>query len=415
MSIKTELTEIKDFIDQGRINKAEVLLAQYLRQPDLKNDELAQLLMYQAQVYLSTARPDRAIDELDGIHLIDSAFSQSPHIQRFYADCYFARFEFSSVGFTQNQDLQQAQKIYDKIMRLHPSYHDISWIHYQLGRILLISDHIPQATEHFYRVLSITNVSPELRAYCYERLAFIAFYHDHHAKQALSYLDGILSEFAVSENIEWIIQVNLLKSRVLLSLNRISEAENIMESTVLFATKNKGDGQLLRDTLLSIAEQLALIAGKDKEIIAYLQQYVQLAKSPLEVDVTWSRVQQMMGNALVNMNQYSEAILAYKNALLTNPYTPWKETIDYQMAKCFYFRGNYAETITILKQNTNPITEGTQPEHLLFDLLGSAYFALGNYTEALEAFAYALQSAPQGTEFSEKVKLYHHFSKQLVK
>lgn len=417
MPAETEISEIKSLLEQGRINKAEVLIAQYLRQTNIPDQHHANLLVYRAEIFLATARPDRALDELNRIHNLDFKLHKSPRVLRIYGDCYFARFELASVGFAQNQDLNQAQEFYDTIMRLHPSYQDIVWIHYQLGRILLISDAIPQASEHFRRVLSHPDSTLQICAYCYERLAFIAFYHDHQAKQALSYLERIPFNFATSDDNEWIIQVNLLKSRIFISLHHVVEARTIMETAIDLAIKHRGDGTLLRDTLLSVVEQLTLVTGHDQDIIRYLEQYIQLSKAPVEVDVTWSRIHQMLGNALGNTQQYPEAILAYQTALQANPYTPWKASINYQIAKCFYLRGHYRETISVLSalRDDYSVVEISEPEYLLFDLLGSAYFALGNYTEALNAFDHALESAPKGTDIREKIKLYHRFSKHLVK
>ena len=413
MMVKASVN-IQSLIDQGRINKAEVLIAQTLRQVDLNQSDRAMVLSCRAQTYLSTARPERALNDLKTVEDVSPDIHALPHTQRLLADSHFALFELSQVGFIRKQDLETAYTIYDKIMRLYPSYHDIAWVHYQLGRIFLIWNRSTEATQHFERIFSTINKDSDknLETYASERLAFIAFYDERDLFKALNFITVVSNKIKHMDP-EWIIQFKLLHSRILLTLNNQKQAQTLLNEVYTIAYQNRNIGSLFADTLLNIAEELQKIPKQEKLILRYLMRFTQIAKSPNKIDVTWGRVYEMIGNACLALNLFEDAIDAFEDVLKYHPNTPWFVSINYRIAKAYYFKSNYQRTIAIINSLLSKVRDDSL-SYLLYDLLGSAYFALGNYRQAQDMFSIALENTPNGTNLREKILLYYRYSTELL-
>lgn len=398
------------------IKKAEVLIAKHLRTVHAPQDH-NQLLMRRARIRLMGGRPDDALVDIESIQTSDHNDIDDYELLELQGDCHLACFEGSTVGFANRNDTVQAKTNYTRILNDSPDYANSGWLHYQLGRIALTDNDVPLAETHFNKALLLPSQVPSLVAYCFERLGFIAFYEQRDLFRALGYLDKAHYTYPVHEPRIWLVQVHILRSRVLRDMNRIATAVSAAEQAVQIASSGGTEARsALTEALLTMGELLASSTGREADVIASIQQFLQISKKPLGVDVTWSRVHEMLGDAYFALKQYQEAIQAYSTTLQYNPYHPWSMSLYYRIARSYYQLHNYVKAVDAIEQMQRIAASEDEAidDYRIYDVLGNAQFALGNYTAAADAYATALALAPANANNLEKIRTYYRYTQNLL-
>jgi tetratricopeptide (TPR) repeat protein len=406
--MKQQFEQIEALIEARDVRKAEAIIANLLRS-EPSQEQYLELLGYRIHVRLIASRVDDALHDLAEIQNANPQRSEHPHMLALVADCHLARFEIATVGFAKKEDLQVAKDLYQQIIDRFPAYDNLAWVYYQKGRAALISGEASSAETAFQKALfSPSKVAP-LAACCYERLAFIAFYELRQAPQALIYLQKAIDIFPVKAASTWLIQVYLLRSRVLKDID-LNQAIEAAQEALKIASDDGQNRSLIAETTFALAELLATKVGSETEIIRYLQKFTQNSKAPLGVDVTWSRAYEMLGDAYYARKYYEEAVDAYRNVLLFNPYHPWEETVYYRMARAYYQQEYYAEVVRVLEAF---LAEGKNvQDYRIYDLLGNAFFAMGQYEYASQAYEVALRLVPAHID-TQKIQSYYALSQRM--
>jgi len=406
---------IEDLLLKRDHKKAEIVIARALRSKNSDSDR-ARLLVYRARTRLIGARPEDAIDDLlSAGNLIPDMFEQPERLE-LLGDSYFARFEQASLGFADRNDTLQASKFYQKVIEIAPHYANLGWIYYQLGRIALTDNHIGQAEIYFRQALFTPSQISQLTAYCYERLGFTAFYERRDLNAALGFLNKAIDTYPTGENRGWLAQVHTLRSRVLRDMHNYEQALATAEMAVAVAAGAGPEGHVSRiEALLTAGELLAGLDGRERDVVGYLQEFLQITKKPLGVDVTWSRVHEMLGDAYFRLGQYEGAAEAFRAALQFNPYHPWEVSLHYRIARSCYQKRDYEAAVRAIKQMLAAAETEGEPvrDYRVYDVLGNAHFALKRYGEAVEAYRIALQIAPPNAENVDKIKTYYQFAQEL--
>ncbi len=406
---------IEDLLLKREIKKVEIVIARTLRSK-ISDKSRAQLLTYRARARLIGARPEDAIDDLLAVRALIPGEFEQPERLELLGDCYFARFEQASVGFADRNDTLQAQRLYEKVIEISPAYANLGWIYYQLGRIALTDNHIRQAEIYFRQALFTPSQISQLTAYCYERLGFTAFYERRDLNAAIGFLNKAIDTYPIGENRGWLAQVHTLRSRVLRDMHDYVQALAAAEMAVDVAAGAGPESRIsLIEALLAAGELLTGFDGRERDVVNYLQEFLQISKKPLGVDVTWSRVHEMLGDAYFRLAQYENAAEAFRAALQLNPYHPWEVSLHYRIARSCYQKKDYEAAVRAVKQMLAAAeTEGeTVSDYRVYDVLGNAHFALKRYPEAMEAYGIALQMAPPNAENVDKIKTYYQFAQEL--
>lgn len=411
-TMQDTLVQLKRLIEARQFKKAEIWLARLLRMNVSNNPMLADLLALRARLHILAGRPHNALEDLDTIEQL-GAGAGDVELQLLRADAHLARYEQATVGFVQKSDLQRAREIYQNILGYTSASDKSGWVWYQLGRLTLIEDDVQEAVTFFENTLKASPGSehPELHALSYERLAFIAYYEQRDAQQALGYVEQAINAYPDSEPRSWLVQVYLMRARILreqdLSAAYMAAAEALQ---IAGADPSKARAAVV-EVLFVVAEILAEMPGREEELIAALKRFIQLDKAPVGVDVTWSRVYEMLGNAYMALLEYALAIPAYEAALRFNPYHPWSETLQYRIAVAQYQLGQYQQTAEFL---IGLLQGGVETEaYRMYALLGNAQFALGLFADARRSYEQALHRAPAGIDTST-VRAYHEASTRLA-
>jgi tetratricopeptide (TPR) repeat protein len=255
-----------------------------------------------------------------------------------------------------------------------------------------------------------------LTAYCYERLGFVAFYEEREPKRALSFLTKAVDTYPASEPRLWLTQVHSLRSRVLREMHDYAHALDAAETAITVASAAGVEGKPgYADALLTAAEIAAELEGREKDVTAYLQQFLQHSKKPLGIDVTWSRVHEMLGDALWKTGQAMASLASYQAALEFNPYHPWELSLYYRIARCQYHLREYEKAIETIERMLQTAADDGQAinDYRVYNVLGNAHFALKHYDQALSTYQQALEIAPPNAENLDKLKQYHRFALEL--
>lgn len=401
---------IDELLGKRDVKRAEVLIARQLR-AELSLQERAQLLIGRARARLMSARVDDALEDLHQARTILPDEFQTPQTLELLGDAHFARFELASVGFADRNDTQQALHTYDHILMHNPDYSNRGWICYQRGRVLLTESRIDDATACFQQALLTQSTVPALTAYCYERLGFVASYERREFERAVSFLNKAIATYPPGEDRRWLVNIHTLRSRVLREMRAYDAAVEAANMAINVAASAEGKAGLA-DALLTTAEMLVLVEGRERDVIAHLQHYIQISRKPLGIDVTWSRIHEMLGDAYFASNQLSTAVAAYQAALQFNPYTPWELSLHYRIARTFYQMGDYEKSIQSIRKMFQVSEADSQSidDYRVYNILGNAYFALHNYRDAAAAYQSALQIAPANSDSLEKIRQYHQFA-----
>ncbi len=406
---------VDELLNRRDVKRAEVLIARLMR-AELSASERAHLLIVRARARLLSARIDDALDDLIHAQMLLPDEFISPLTLELLGDCHFARFERASVGFADRSDTAQAIAAYDHLLVDFPQYGNRGWIHYQRGRILLTDNRIADAVECFGQALLAPSIVSALTAYCYERLGFVAFYERREFDQALSFLDKAAATYPNQEDRLWLVHVHTLCSRVYREMRAFDSAVEAANAAVAVASSADGKAGL-SDALLTAAETLALLEGREKEVIARLQQYVSISKQPLGIDVTWSRIHEMLGDAYFKANQWQTSVAAYEAALQFNPYTPWELSLHYRIARGLYSLGDYERSVQAVQKMLKAAEADGEAisDYKVYNILGNSLFALKRYDEAVHAYESALQIAPANSESLDKLRQYYQFAQDLSK
>ena len=411
-----DLQQIEVLIGKREIKKADVIIARLLRSTQHTNDYAA-LLMFRARTRLLSGRPDDAINDLNSAQADTSKLNiPSPEFLELWGDAHFARFELASVGFADRADTLRAQEAYEQVTRTYSNYANMGWVHYQQGRIYLTQNNVKLAETYFHTALISASHVRYLTAYCYERLGFIAFYENRDIERSLAFLDRAINTYPQDEGSYWLVQINILQSRVYKAANNNDRALESAESALKLASNSHVDKRSLSEAILNLTELLSSIQGRDKQALVYLEQFTQQTKRPPGADVTWSRVYEMRGNAHFTLGLYDDAISDYITALQFNPDHPWELSLYQQIARCQYKKHAYKETI----ESINRLLDAAQQDgaeiedYRVYELLGGAYFALKRYDEAIEAYQSALNRVPPNAEHGHQIRSYYNLAKELI-
>ncbi|NWF69678.1 MAG: tetratricopeptide repeat protein [Chloroflexi bacterium] len=415
--MQEHLKTIEGLLTKREIKKAEILIAKHLR-VDLVLSERLALLTLRARARLLSARQEDALADLQEIAALSPAQRQSAAFQELYADCRFARFELASVGFADRNDATEARTAYRTIIKAFPDYENLGWVYYQLGRVLLTSNEVNEALHCFQQALLTPSTLSALTAYCYERLGFVAFYEERNLNKAYSFLNRAIDTYPGSEDRAWLVQLHLLRSRVLRDMRQSEAALKAAENAVAIAASAGSENRSsLAEALFTAGELMLELEGRERDAINLLQQFIQISKKPLGVDVTWSRLHEMLGDAHFRQSQYEEAVAAYRSALQFNPYHPWEISLYYRIACSYYQQRDYENAVRAVQRLFETAAQEGQPvsDYRVYDVLGNAHFALGKYDKAVESYQRALEIAPPNAQNIDKIRMYHEFATQRLK
>jgi len=394
--------------------RAEVLVAKALRGSQTTPVRVLWLAA-RARLRLQSGRVDDALLDMQKVISLQPDAIDQPHWMELLADCHLARYEVATIGFADRGDAEKARIIYERLLDLHADYGNLGWVRYQLGRALLIEYKMDSAVTCFQIALLEASTLPALTAYCYERLGFIHFYELRLLDRALHFLNKAVDTYPMSEAPFWLVQVHILRSRVLRELKRIDEAIDAARTSVLIAGASESK-RGMADALLSISETLAPLPNRERETIQYLQQFVQTAKKPLSIDVTWARVYEMIGDAYLRSSQYVNALSAFEAALVYNPYTPWETSLHYRLARSAYQAGEYRRALKALERllHATHADGDAVTDYRIYMLLGSSHYALNHYAEAVDAYAVALEMTPLHDPDRLLIQQYHQRASELA-
>jgi tetratricopeptide (TPR) repeat protein len=411
-----EFPQLEFLIAKRDIKKADVIIARLIKSNPPQKD-LSMLYMYRARTRLFAGRPDDAINDLNLVQTLNPEYvSQSEQFLEVWGDAHFSRFELASVGFSDRGDTLRALEAYTKIVDNFPAYPNLGWIYYQQGRILLTQNDIARSEEYFQMALIAASHVRNLTAYCYERLGFIAFYEHREIQQSLAFLDRALDTFPQTEDNYWLVQINILRSRVFKASGDTNRALESAEIAVNLAATNNGEKRSLSEAILNVTELLSTLDNYGKQTLTYLDMFIQQSKRPPGADVTWSRVYEMRGNSHFNLGQYDDAISDYTSALQYNPDHPWELSLYQQIARCYYKKHAYSETIDSINRLLNIARQDGLDiiDYRVYELLGGACFALKKFGQAVQAYQSALDMLPANTEPAQQIFSYYTLAKELT-
>jgi len=343
---------VEALINQRNFKRAEVLLSKLTRIHE--SPEIAQkAAVYRAKLRLLMGRPNEALNLLDAVGLA-SAPDAAPDYIELVADSYFQRYELAIVGFADKTDLQNAHDIYSRILDEHPQYANRGWIHYQLGRLLLISAQTFEAEHHFKQALFQPSHLVTLTAFTYERLAYVALYEHRSPLQALTFVDKAIATYPANEPRAWLVQALILKSKICQYID-LNQAISVARQAHQLATSrgSRVGRPLIAESWFTMADLASRSKGREREVIEYALKFLQLSRSPLGVDVTWSRAHEMLAESYFALKSYDQALTAYQTMLDFNPYYPWISAVRLRMAECYYHLGQPLKAIRLCEDLIN--------------------------------------------------------------
>lgn len=408
--MNTRLSEIEGLLRQRKIKAAEVKITRLLRGTS-PADFQAELLLLRARAKLLTSRPEGGLEDLSKAAVLYPDIMALPQTQEVQADCYFARYELSALGFAERSDWSNAERIYTQLLKKHPNYSNTGWALYQFGRLLLSGNHVERAVDAFQQALMKPSYVTALTSYAYERLGFTAFYEQRDFQQAIIYLEKAIQTYPADEDRAWLIQAHLLRGRILRDMHRIDEAVNAANVALKLATNRGLARASVLEALFTAAEIFSRAEGQEKRVIDVLAQYFQLSKRPPGIDVSWSRAYEMLGDACFSSGLYERAVTAYLAVLQYNPYHPWEVSIYLRVARAYYQQGLYETAAQAIQRALKSAKAEDQPlDFQAYDLLGSAYYAMNQFAPAAQAFDMALSLIPSSHPDAAKIAQYRQYA-----
>ncbi len=404
------LDEIEGLLRQRKIKTAEVKITRALRVTNPAQFQ-AKLLLLRAQAKLLTSRPEGGLEDISRAALLSPDIMTLPHAQELQADCFFARYELSALGFAERSDWANAERLYTHLLAQFPNYENYGWVLYQFGRLLLSGSQVERAVDSFQRALMKPSHVTALTSYAYERLGFTAFYEQRDFRQALIYLEKAIQTYPSSEDRAWLIQAHLLNGRILRDMHRLDEAVKSANIALKLAAYRGLARASVLEALFTASEIFSRAEGQEQRVIEVLAQYFQLSKRPPGIDVTWSRAYEMLGDACFLAGLYERAVTAYLAVLQYNPYHPWEISIYLRIARAYYQQGLYETAAQAVQRAINDAkAEEQTADFQAYDLLGSAYYAMGQFEKAATAFDAALAMIPANDPSTAKITQYRQYA-----
>ncbi len=416
MAHDVQFEAIELALQNNDLRKAEILIAKALRPDDLDHETRALLLQKRAQVRLAAGRPDDALSEIEEALILKPEMSTLSDVKLLLGDIYFAKFVLAEFGFADRNDTETALNYYNDIIKNDPSFAQIAWVYYQRGCIYLSENAIEAAIENLKQALSQENNPSYVHAYAFERLGYIALYEQRIPEQAVVYFEQAAQLYPKTTTNAWITQLHILRSRAFREVGDYEQALAAASTALQSLDPNAPDyKRALPETHLAIGEVLALIPNREAEAIEHLLLFLQNSKRPLGIDVTWSRVHELIGDLSMSLKQYEQAIEAYQTSLQFNPDHPWEINIRYQIARCYYRMKAYERVIAAIEQMQATAAKENLviTDYRVFYILGNAYFALERYLEATEAYQEALRLAPPNADHYHKIIQYLGYAERL--
>lgn len=411
-----QLEAVDQAIQSNDLRKAEVLIAKALRTDNLNGEGRALMLLRRARARLASGRPDDALGEIEEVLTMRPTLRDESAVKMLLGDIYFAKFALAEFGFADRNHSEIAMGHYNDIIQHDPTFDNVGWIYYQRGCIHLSANDVDEAIDNLKQALANTNEPPHVYAYAFERLGYIALYEQRDPVQAVAYLEQATQHYPKTTTTAWITQLHVLRSRAFREIEDYDEALKAASAALQSLDPSAPDyKRALPETHLAIGEVLALIPDREVEAIEHLLQFLQTSKRPLGIDVTWSRVHELLGNLSMTLKRYEQAVEAFQASLQFNPYHPWEVNIRYQIAKCYYRMKAYERVIVAVDQmKVAAAKEGNAiTDYRVYYTLGNAYFALERYIEAVIAYQEALRLAPPNADNYEKILQYLGFAERL--
>jgi len=409
------LSEIEGLLNQRKIKAAEVKITRALRTTNPVQLQSA-LLLLRARAKLLTSRPEGGLEDISRAALLFPDIMMQPGAQELQADCFFARYELSALGFAERSDWANAERVYTHLLAQFPNYENYGWVLYQFGRLLLSGSQVERAVDYFQRALMKPSHITALTSYAYERLGFTAFYEQRDFRQALIYLEKAIQTYPSSADGAWLIQAHLLNGRVLRDMHRIDESVKSANIALKLANRRGLARASVLEALLTAAEIFSRADGQEQRVIEVLAQYFQLSKRPPGIDVTWSRAYEMLGDACFSTGLYERAVTAYLAVLQYNPYHPWEISIYLRVARAYYQQGLYETAAQAVQRAINSANAEDQiVDFQAYDLLGSAYYAMGQFDKAIRGFDMALTLIHANDPSIAKITQYRQFAVDAIK
>lgn len=397
------LERVRTLVETRDLRRADAIL-ETLINGGLMSDELAEAWLYRARIRLLQSRPHDALRALD--HSQHYVPTRRPDMIALRGDAYLLRYETSAIGFRQRTDLAQAQHHYTHLLATYRGYANIAWVHYQQGRIALMQDDASRATTLFCQALDRPSVYPFLRAYCYERLAYIAYYHQRDAETADQHLQQAIATAPTQIERRWLIGVYLLQSRVL----RTRDIDRALASarTARELAEALNDQRVLADVHFTTAE----IARQAEAIISHLHTFIALTSPVQGIAVQQARAYEMIGDVHFERGEYEQAQHAYAQALAINPYHPFAEALIYRSAWGDYQQRRYQRVIRRLSDYLQ--TTDTPSNYRLDMILAHSLFAMQAYEQADSVYRHALTKAQHGRD-ADVMRQYQQIARYLKK
>jgi tetratricopeptide (TPR) repeat protein len=305
------------------IKKAEIAIAKLLR-ADPVPETRARLLLLRARARLIGQLPDDALEDIQTARALERR-SRGPGQYRTAGGHLLCAFRIVSGWLRRPERRGPGLEVVSTAGRDFPSYTNLGWVQYQTARILLTEGRVEDAINCLQTALMAPSQMIALTALCYERLGFIYLFERRDPATALSFLNKAAATYPPTEPGDWLGQLHILRSRALRDQNKPDEALQAAQQALQMMEalgSDKRSGQ--QDAHLALGEILACLPGRAGEAVEHLQQFMQIGKKPLGVDVTWSRVNELLGTFFFGLGRFNAAIEAYNNALAFNPYHPWK-------------------------------------------------------------------------------------------
>ncbi len=404
-----QLRIVDELLKKRRVKRAEMLINRQMRR---KKGQDAIWLIQRARTRLLTGRPAAALEDMQRAQALQPELLDHVINLQILADCYFARFESSTVGFVERNDAQIAVRLYQRIITEFPEYNNVGWAYYQLGCLHLAGDRASDAARAFQTALQKpAQATPSLAAYSHERLAFICFYEDRQIAQALASINNAISAYPHFEDKSWLVQAYLLKSRILRSMADVDTALDASQKAVLLAKQSGISPHLLAEALFTFGELLSVVGGQETAAIQTLERFLEVSRRPVGIDVTWARVHEILGDLYFKLSNFEASVLAYNLVLQFNPHYPWEDSVYHRIARAYYHLGAYDKVIEALKRAFEmAASDGHEVDYQLYTLCGAAHLALKQYAQAAQAYEKALDLTSAYDDISEQLRQYRDFA-----
>jgi tetratricopeptide (TPR) repeat protein len=412
-----QLERLDRWLVKGEVKRVESQIAWLFNREETYNTERIELLIRRAHARLISARPEEALVDMHAALELAPTLQQQANYQALLGDIYFGRYELAQVGFADRTDTDRALAAYHAVLEAAPDHENMGWIYYQWGRILLSRDLVATAEEKFREALFKRTTLSSLTALCYERLGFIALSEQRDPQTALILFERAALVYPHRESSGWLARLHLLRSRAHSEQQDMDKAlEAAHEALKTVKLLNPEYRSTLAEAHLTLGNLLATIAGREREAIDYLTQFLNESRRPQGIDVTWSRIHELLGELWFRLERYDISIEAYQAALTYNPYNAMEILIYYQIARAFFRQKQYEQTIDAVEQmmsaaetDGNPITD-----YRVFSMVASAHFALNQFAEATVAYQRALDLAPPSASQIEEIRTFLNSAQALA-